>query len=96
MPEPVIVPVDPLLLFVDGLPFFGSDRLFAGAQRTFVGFFLFGLLDDRFVTEESRDEGDSLDRENEERSKGRGTNFKIEYRGGDYRPGTSSFDVFGR
>ena len=92
----MIIPVDPFLLFVDGVPFFGADRLFDGSGRTFVGFFLFGLLDDWFVNEHTRDEGDSLDEEDEDRARGRGTDFDIEYRAGDNRRGTSSFDVFGR
>src|SRR5690606_693176 len=95
-PAAGVVPVDPFLLFIDGLPFFGSDRLFDGSSRTFVGFFLFGLLEDRFSTEDTRDDGDRLDEDDEERAKGRGTNFDIEYGSDDQRPGTSSFDVFGR
>ncbi len=91
--DPVVVPVDPFLVFVNGLPFFGSDRLFDGSGRTFVGFFLFGLIDDRFTNEDNRDEGDILDEE-EERSEGRGSAFKFDYEQG-HRPGVSSYDVFG-
>ena len=91
-----MVPVDPFLLFMDGQPFFGSDRLFDGSPRTFIGYFLFGLLDDRFTSEDNRDDGDTLDEEEEEQGKGDGPDFNIEYRSGDTSPGTSSFDVFGQ
>ena len=97
LPAPLVVPVDPFLMFIDGVPFFGSNRLFEGSPRTFVGFFLFGLLDDRFSSEDIHDDGDTLDEDekDKERAMGRGPNFDIEYRKGDNSSGTSSFDVFG-
>ena len=95
---PQVVPVDPFLVFIDGVPFFGSNRLFDGSGRTFVGFFLFGMLEDRFDNEEPREsaDGEEDDDEHTDTIKGEGGSgaYDIRYRP-DNRPGVSSFDIFG-